>query len=260
MFGVLYLSNPEPRGFPRFPSSGNSLSILQPLSSKATPPQEFSLKVQKTARYYTVGELGEQTRYLWLCCHGYGQLGQHFARRFDAIADEAHLVVAPEGLNRFYWQEGKERRPAATWMTSHARQDEIADYTAYLEQVIINIRRTAPQPLQLILFGFSQGTQTIWRYLYDRCPDLAAIIMYAGTIPDDLDYSTHTDYLAPIPKLFAVGDQDEFLTPRNLSRYETFLDQLPSELGFQRLDFSGEHRIYRSVLRDIKQRVLKTIE
>ena len=222
-------------------------------------PLEHSLRVQKTARYYTVGKLNEQTKYLWLCCHGYGQLGEHFARRFDAIADEEHFIVAPEGLNRFYWQQDGQRIPAATWMTSHARLEEIADYIAYLDQVIIHIRRAAPRPLRLILFGFSQGTQTVWRYLYDRCPGLTAIILYAGTLPDDLDYTTHADYLRPIPKIFAVGDRDEFLTPENLARYQSFLDQLPAEMRLQRLDFSGEHRIYRSVLREIKRSVMETI-
>ncbi|MCY7356827.1 MAG: phospholipase, partial [Rudanella sp.] len=46
---------------------------------------EHHLSVQRTARYYTLGDFTEQTTDLWFVLHGYGQLAKYFIRRFDVV-------------------------------------------------------------------------------------------------------------------------------------------------------------------------------
>src|SRR5207245_4750618 len=71
--------------------------------------QEHHLAVAKTARYYSLGEPGPATRQLWYVCHGYGQLAGRFLRHFEPLDDGSRVIIAPEGLSRFYLRS-EERR------------------------------------------------------------------------------------------------------------------------------------------------------
>jgi len=61
--------------------------------------KENTLTIQKTARYFTHGNLDEANSLL-ICLHGYGQLPTYFGRKFEAV-DKNYFVVIPEGLHRF---------------------------------------------------------------------------------------------------------------------------------------------------------------
>src|SRR2546425_1041706 len=87
--------------------------------------QEHHLAVDKTARYYSLGEPGPATRQLWFVCHGYGQLAGRFLRHFEPLDDGSRVIIAPEGLSRFYLSESPaERRVGASWMT---REDRLVE-------------------------------------------------------------------------------------------------------------------------------------
>src|SRR6266550_1297389 len=118
---------------------------------------EHHLSVARTARYYTLGEPGATE--VWFVCHGYGQLAGRFLRRFEPIADGSRLVVAPEGLNRFYVGSGEHRdQPVgATWMTREDRLNEIADYVKYLDAVYADVFGGKPTAARVRALGFSQG-------------------------------------------------------------------------------------------------------
>ena len=215
--------------------------------------QETTKLVQKTARYYTLGELTPQTRTLWLCCHGYGEVAERFAGRMTPLADAENFVLAPEGLNRFYWH-GPKRTPVATWMTRAARLHEIRDYVRYLDELLDEHLARVAQPLDVVAFGFSQGTQTIFRYLHaTRRPEVRSVVAYAGSLPDDVDYAAWREYFTDRPVRFAVGDADEYLTPEVLEKYRRFLANIG--LPYEELSFAGGHRVLPEVLERIKQRV-----
>ena len=93
-----------------------------------------TLSVTRTARYSTQGLISDQTRYCILACHGYGQLAEHFIKKFDVIAADDLFVIAPEGLSRFYWG-GLTGDVVASWMTKGGRLDEIKDYCNFLDQL-----------------------------------------------------------------------------------------------------------------------------
>ena len=73
---------------------------------------EHHLTVARTARYQQLGELSAATRRVWFVSHGYGQLAAYFMRHFAflAEADPSTVVIAPEGLSRFYL-----KATAAAW-------------------------------------------------------------------------------------------------------------------------------------------------
>ena len=106
-------------------------------SKIATSVAHHKLLVSRTAHYSTFGTLTKKTESIWLIAHGYGQLARNMVRRFDHLDPQKHFVIAIEGLNRFYWHENN--KPAACWMTSEDRYDEIEDYVGYLDATISRI-------------------------------------------------------------------------------------------------------------------------
>ena len=94
--------------------------------------RQHHLTISRNVRYATLGEVGDELRQVWFVCHGYGQLAHRFLRSFSALDDGSRLVVAPEGLSRYYVDHA-ERKVGASWMTTEDRLTDIADYVAYLD-------------------------------------------------------------------------------------------------------------------------------
>ena len=210
-------------------------------------PRGHSIMVEKTAHYYTLGEPGAHVKYLWIVCHGYGQLARKFIRKFDFLDSSEHLVIAPEGLSRFYWQ-GFHGEPVASWMTKEARLDEIKDYSAYLSRLYGTYVSHCPHA-KIVLLGFSQGVATQLRWMLRDFPAFDYLILYAGTLPEDLDYKTHLDYLQRGQTHLLYGTEDEFISTDVLSRMELLLEEhtLPVNLH----TFPGTHQVDRKVLQDL---------
>jgi predicted esterase len=212
------------------------------------------MRVSRTARYYTLGKPGPSIRYCWIVCHGYGQLARNFIRKFDVLESEDTLVIAPEGLSRFYWG-GVSGVPVASWMTSEGRLEEIEDYTHYLSALYDHFTQQLPDDVQIILLGFSQGVATQFRWITRRLPDYHSMIVWAGRIPEDIDYSPHLSYFNHKPLHFVVGDQDEFLSPERLENYREEVKQ--HGLNWQEHHFHGTHTVDRKTLKMLEEAYIR---
>jgi predicted esterase len=210
--------------------------------------QEHHIRVAKTARYYTWGAPPREAEFLWIACHGYGQLARRFIRRFDQLDAGKHLIVAPEGLSRFYWQ-GYNDQPVASWMTREDRLHEIQDYCDYLDTLLQHVEAQCPTSVQKIGFGFSQGVATIMRWMTQRRPDLDRLVAWAGSPPDDIRYAPYRDYLDPISKHYLHGDQDLFLPKDRLEMLMAFSQE--QGLDWEVTTFQGDHRIDRDTLQSL---------
>ncbi|UYZ64341.1 alpha/beta hydrolase [Hymenobacter weizhouensis] len=208
---------------------------------------EHHLPVTRTARYYQLGELSGQTRQVWVVCHGYGQLAAYFIRHFAhlAAADPGLVVVAPEGLSRFYLQ-GTGGRVGATWMTREDRLTEINDYVAYLNQLTAALRAQAPVGTPITALGFSQGAATISRWLAQADFRLAHLILWAGAFPPDMELPVAAQLLRGLPVTLVCGTQDEFIKNEDLEKQRDFLRQLGVEPVIIRFD--GKHTLDAGVL------------
>ena len=127
---------------------------------------EHHLTVARTARYQQLGELSGRTRRVWFVCHGYGQLAAYFVRHFAFLADggDDTVVIAPEGLSRFYLQSNG-GRVGASWMTRDDRLAEIDDHVGFLNQLASLVLARCPAEVEITVLGFSQGTATVSRWL-----------------------------------------------------------------------------------------------
>lgn len=205
------------------------------------------LTVSKTAHFYTLGNLSGQTRRFWIVCHGYGQLAKTFIRRFEVLNTDEDFVLAPEGLSRFYWG-GFTGNVVASWMTREDRLDEINDYCNYLQMLYDHYLPQMPSDVQIILLGFSQGCATQCRWIMKKLPHFHQLVLWAGLLPDDLDFTLQTDYFLSKKLYFVYGLQDEFLTEERLQWQLNFAkDQM---LEFHVFPFEGGHEVDKKALQE----------
>lgn len=152
----------------------------------STAAREHRIRIQRSARWYELGDATPAVREIWLVVHGYGQLARDFIATFEPVATGERLVVAPEALSRFYVtgeRGGSDHHRApvgATWMTREDRDAEILDYVDYLDAVVARARAAAPNAARLVALGFSQGTATVsrWAMLGAAPPD--RLILWGG--------------------------------------------------------------------------------
>ncbi len=210
--------------------------------------------VPRTARYAVLGS--GPVEEAWVVAHGYGQLAARFLRSFQPIAAPGRLVIAPEGLSRFY-VDGEHQRVGASWMTREDREAEIADYVRWLDTAYTDAleRAETPRPERLVALGFSQGCATITRWLAEspmlpprRCDRL---VLWGGTLPHDLDVERHRAWLDGRLTLVA-GDADEYATPERVADQEALL--VEHGIGYEAVRFDGAHRLDEETLRRIATR------
>lgn len=213
---------------------------------------EHTLSVYRTARYHLLGEHAGPVRDVWMVCHGYGQLAAYFLRHFRAVEAPHRLIVAPEGLSRFYLED--HQRVGASWMTREARGDEIVDYVRFLDTVYTDVLTRARQSrVRLTAFGFSQGGATIARWLAHSPmlgnPPADRLVLWGSVLPHDLDLNAHGDWLRRVGLAFVVGNRDEFAPPERVADQEAQLRD--AQIPFETIRFDGGHRLDAEVLRGL---------
>lgn len=174
-----------------------------------------SIAVARTARYHLLGEPAAAWDELWFALHGYGQLAGRFLAEFSALAGPRRLVVAPEGLSRFYLR-GTRGVVGASWMTREERASEVADYVAYLDAVRSELERERPPgagPWRTGVLGFSQGTATAGRWAVLGARPVERLVLWGGGFPPDLPAEARAARLAGLPVALVAGQADEH-TPR----------------------------------------------
>jgi predicted esterase len=124
-----------------------------------------------------------------------------FLRGFGPLATPSRLLVAPEGLSRFYLEAGA-GKVGASWMTREDREHEIGDCLAYLEQV----RTALIPPVPLTILGFSQGVATASRWAVATTPAPVRLICWGGLVPEEIPAGS----LLRMRLTYVVGEQEEW--------------------------------------------------
>ena len=201
---------------------------------------EHHIEVARTARYCT---LGKPSGDVWIVLHGYKQLARRFLRRFSPIDDGTRLIVAPEGLSRFYVSQepgrhGPQSVVGATWMTREDREHEIADYVRYLDTLA---DRLLTGTERLTILGFSQGVATASRWVVHGSVRPARVVLWGDFLPPDLDMAGASSAFADVELLLVRGSRDGALDPELASAER---DRLVSAgLRGRRIAYEGGHDI-----------------
>ncbi len=211
--------------------------------------QTHRLKTSRTARLLQHGDLNVDTKLVWIAAHGYGMDIERFCKWFSDL-DVPNAVLCPEGLSRFYWG-GFSGRPAASWMTSSERLEEIKDFCEWMDQVYAFAKTHAPHA-KIVLLGFSQGAATIMRWISARPKPFWRIVLWSGTPPEDIIYDSQV--LVEEKLLSYWGKADELVSWQKASQR---FDEVG--LPFQRRFFEGGHRIESEPLSALAQELLAAL-
>jgi predicted esterase len=206
--------------------------------------QEFKLSVSKKMRYYTMGNF-EKADILLIALHGFGQLSKFFIKKFEFLP-ENYLILAPEGMHRFYLQ-GNSGRVGASWMTKEARELDIEENTIGLKTLLEKVKNEK-QFSKIILLGFSQGGATAARWYFSDAIQFNHLILWASVFPPDLE--------KPLLEInsknyFVLGNKDEYYTEeQQLSEIAAY-----KEIGFNTIYFEGKHDIHQETLSELLAKI-----
>jgi len=142
------------------------------------------IRVTRTARYHVLGD-AQKAKRIWIVLHGYGQLARYFLNKFEGLGTDL-LIVAPEGLSRFY-TDVSHQRVGATWMTREDRDHEIVDHVEYLDTLVAEIQKEALPDATWGVLGFSQGVATACRWLMRGNTKVDNVLLWGGQLPPDMD-------------------------------------------------------------------------
>jgi len=208
-------------------------------------PEHHKIRISRTAHLYTLGSLTPKTRFVWLVCHGYGQLAERFVKKFTVLDLDRHFIIAPEGLSRFYWG-GVSGEVVASWMTRKDPLEEIEDHTHFLDDVYCQYDNLASDDVRWVMFGFSQGNATIIRYLERYRPAFDSLLIWAGRLPRESGNVDFVNYLNQRSLHYFYGDRDIYVTEARLLEEREFFDGI--NLDIQVHPFHGEHRVDKNTL------------
>lgn len=206
---------------------------------------EQTLIESKTYRYQVSSEDDQYDTVLYVL-HGYGQLAQYFIRKFRPFFGSI-LVVAPEGMHRFYLK-GSSGRVGASWMTKEAREDDIRDNIQWLTALDQKISDEF-HPKRRILLGFSQGGATAARWFHHSPIHFDALILWACVFPPDL--SAREEIKAGTEHHFVIGSEDEFYSGEQQDALINFY----RERGYHTHRFDGKHDIDSTLLDRILSKI-----
>lgn len=219
-------------------------------SPRAASPHVHHIRVQRTARFYTLGAEAGGAQTAWFLLHGYGQLAGDFVRYFSDLANDGSLLVAPEAMNRFYLVSpaqapAAERPVGATWMTREDRESEVGDYVEYLDLLYDEIKPRLAPDAAVNVIGFSQGTATASRWVSHGRLRASRLILWGGLVPPDSDVTKGHSAFRHVPLTIVVGTRDHYVSEEMLSAEIARLDAagIPQEI----IRYDGGHAVSRAV-------------
>ncbi len=208
-----------------------------------------NITIPKTARYFVLGEVSEKIEEIWFVCHGYGQLANYFIKKFEVLNNGKNLIVAPEALHRFYWKDFN-GRVGASWMTKEDRKEEITDYINYLDVVYTDVlSQFKNKKVKINVFGFSQATATVCRWVANKKPDINNLILWAGFFPHDLNFESDKDFFNKIKPHLLIGTEDEFFNLEAIEKHKKML--MEKDFNFEFTHFNGKHEIPEKILMEL---------
>ena len=202
--------------------------------------------VNKKARYYQIGDANKDVSTLWVVLHGYAMLSEFFIKKFKKLDDGNTLIIAPEGLNRFYIGESFQR-VGASWMTKEERESDIEENIHYLNALIENVfKEIGHKNVQLNVLGFSQGGATACRWVFNSKIKVDNLILWAGDIPKDTLTQENKAKWKTIKTHLVMGKKDHLIPEEMKAMFVNLVSQY--ELDYKLTEYDGDHRIYPEVL------------
>jgi predicted esterase len=196
----------------------------------------------RTVRYYSLVNNELPVSRVLFVLHGYGMSARRFLEQFEHVLAPGMMIVAPEGLSRFY-RKGHSGEVVASWMTSDDRETEIRDYLEYLDALYQLV--TADGQKKSLILGFSQGASTASRWFHSPKCHHKGLILWAGTFaPEKLQKIDSECFVWNVS-----GNEDEYISLENHHQQTQRLLNL--NYSVREVVFNGRHQIDIGVLKSI---------
>lgn len=202
--------------------------------------QKHNIEVIKTARYFSLGTLNNQTKKIIFALHGYAQTADTFLETLKSLENEETYIVAPEGLSRFYWKDFVSN-PVASWMTKLDREDDIKDCMRYLDLLYKKVvEGKILDKIEIEFLGFSQGAATMSRWLAQDTIKVSKAVFYAGEISTEIDLSKSKNYNST-DLVFIYGNKDWFISEKKILALKNLFEK--ENIDIQIKEFEGKHEV-----------------
>lgn len=215
--------------------------------ANGTSLQFRSVIVSRHARVGIVGDI-ENASEAWLIIHGFGMLARGILHWFRQAERPGRVLVAPEGLSRFYLQEKGVRRVGASWMTREDRDHELEDLLGYLDRVSADLINPDGR---LQVHGFSQGVAVAARWVVRGTRPVDRLVCWAGGFPEDVAADRLQRALGTEPVHLVVGNRDVWVKPDQVAADAERLRLAGAAVVLHR--FGGGHRVDDGVLAALEQ-------
>jgi predicted esterase len=203
------------------------------------------LEVNRTARYFTLGDGERPPRELWVGLHGYAQLAARFLPMLAPLDDGRTLIAAPEALSRFYLETRLtgHHGPAigATWLTREHREPDLRDHLRYLDTLLERLLAPFPSRPAVSVLGFSQGASLAARWVATGAVRPARLVLWGVPLPQDVPLEPLVAALAGAPVVLAAGTSDPYVPGDSLEQGAALLAAAGARVEVRR--FEGGHVI-----------------
>ena len=198
--------------------------------------QEKEITYKTSNSYSTLNTLTNQTKTVWLVCHGMGYMSRYFLRYFKHLNPEENYIIAPQAPSKYYIQP--RMHVGANWLTRDNTAAGTENIVNYFDAVLE--AENIPAEINFIVFGYSQGVSVALRYLAKRQLQCNQIVIHSGGIPKELipkDFA----YLAKDTKVKLVyGTEDEYLDENRMQlESERAKDLFGDKISIT--SFNGKH-------------------
>ncbi|MFQ5772635.1 MAG: alpha/beta hydrolase, partial [bacterium] len=123
-------------------------------------------------------------------------------------------------------------------------------YVSYLDTLYNEVfKRVNRSAVKVFVLGFSQGVATVCRWLRQGRAKADQLILWAGTMPPELDAGVMRNMIQQRPLTLVTGKQDEFADPDRLIEEEKRLKE--REIPYRLILFEGGHQIDSEVLKEL---------
>lgn len=212
--------------------------------------QQIFIPAQRQCKVVYLGNPTNRIKRIWIVLHGYGQLAQYFIKNFESVIDDETLIVAPEGMSRFYL-DGLSGRVGSSWMTKEEREREIEDNNAYLDGVtehVLNLCDDAINP-EINVLAFSQGVPVACRWLIRSKCQPKKFCLWAGALPHDVQLLMLRELFDKIKGIVVYGVEDEYITQIGAQSVYDLIEKHKLQLEIH--TFNGGHKIDTDTLKKV---------
>ncbi|WP_179315132.1 alpha/beta hydrolase [Winogradskyella undariae] len=208
--------------------------------------QEKEITYTTRNSYSTLNTLTEQTKTVWLVCHGMGYLSRYFLRYFKNLDAKENYIIAPQAPSKFYIQP--RMHVGANWLTRDQTETSMDNILNYMDAVLD--AEQIPKDIKLIVFGYSQGVSVAMRYLAKRKLRCNQLVLHSGGIPIELK-ADDFKYLSKATKIKLIyGTEDEYLNEARIEiESKRAIELFGKQVEF--IPFKGKHVVNVSYINNL---------